>query len=215
MQEVKKLLHHRMVLEAYVNENIWPMYTQITSQAVSYDYGTGSVMGLDGVLGVHKADLDGDTLPELLVIRVQSGQILWDIYRVNNSAVELASTTIPCTNGLGQAMSDMSYEMSQTCFLKDQGGSFIIGIASNYSNVEEGQGTPSVRTSLETYSISGGTCSMLMQLRSLTDQRYILIMTVEQLRKVEAIPLCPRLHLQDLAEAGLRKAPVYWIPWIL
>lgn len=58
------------LLEAYVNENIWPMYTQITSQAVSYDYGTGSVMGLDGVLGVHKADLDGDTLPELLVIRV-------------------------------------------------------------------------------------------------------------------------------------------------
>ena len=149
------------LLEAYVNENIWPMYTQITSQAVSYDYGTGSVMGLDGVLGVHKADLDGDTLPELLVIRVQSGQIVWDIYRVNNSAVELASTTIPCTNGLSQAMSDMSYEMSQTCFLKDQGGSFIIGIASNYSNVEEGQGTPSVRTSLETYSISGGTCSML------------------------------------------------------
>ena len=149
------------LLEAYVNENIWPMYTQITSQAVSYDYGTGSVMGLDGVLGVHKADLDGDTLPELLVIRVQSGQIVWDIYRVNNSAVELASTTVPCTNGLSQAMSDMSYEMSQTCFLKDQGGSFIIGIASNYSNVEEGQGTPSVRTSLETYSISGGTCSML------------------------------------------------------
>ena len=37
----------------------------------------------------------------------------------------------------------------------------------------------------------------------------------EQLRKVEAIPLCPLLHLQDLAEAGLRKAPVYWIPWIL
>ena len=149
------------LLEAYVNENIWPMYTQITSQAVSYDYGTGSVMGLDGVLGVHKADLDGDTLPELLVIRVQSGQIVWDIYRVNNSAVELASTTIPCTNGLSQAMPDMSYEMSQTCFLKDQGGSFIIGIASNYSNVEEGQGTPSVRTSLETYSISGGNCSML------------------------------------------------------
>ena len=149
------------LLEAYVNENILPMYIHITSQAVSYDYGTGSVTGLDGVLGVHKADLDGDTLPELLVIRVQSGQIVWDIYRVNNSAVELASTTVPCTNGLSQAMSDMSYEMSQTCFLKDQGGSFIIGIVSNYSNVEEGQGTPSVRTSLETYSISGGTCSML------------------------------------------------------
>ena len=149
------------LLEAYVNENIWPMYTQITSQAMSYDYGTGSVMGLDGVLGVHKADLDGDTLPELLVIRVQSGQIVWDIYRVNNSAVELASTTVPCTNGLGQAMSDMSYEMSQTCFLKDQGGSFMIGVVSNYSNVEEGQGTPSVRTSLETYSVYGGTCSMV------------------------------------------------------
>ena len=149
------------LLEAYVNENIWPMCTQVTSQAVSYDYGTGSVIGLDGVLGVHKADLDGDTLPELLVIRVQSGQIVWDIYRVNNSAVELVSTTVPCTNGLSQAMSDMSYEMSQTCFLKDQGGSFIIGIVSNYSNVEEGQGTPSVRTSLETYSIYGGTCSML------------------------------------------------------
>ena len=149
------------LLEAYVNENIWPMCTQVTSQAVSYDYGTGSVIGLDGVLGVHKADLDGDTLPELLVIRVQSGQIVWDIYRVNNSAVELVSTTVPSTNGLSQAMSDMSYEMSQTCFLKDQGGSFIIGIVSNYSNVEEGQGTPSVRTSLETYSIYGGTCSML------------------------------------------------------
>ena len=149
------------LLENYVTENIWPVSTQLVSQTMSYDYGTNTIPGSDGILGIHKGDLDGDTFPELLVIRFQSGQIVWDIYRINGSEVEFVSTTVPSCNGLAQAMGDMDYEMSQTCFLKDNSGSFFIGIASNYRNVEEGEGTPCVRTSLEVYSITFGACARL------------------------------------------------------
>lgn len=148
------------VLQNYVNENIWPVNAQIFSQAAGYDYGTGTISGIDGTLGLHKADLDRDGIPELLVIRSQSGQIVWDIYRVNGTTAELVSTTVPSGSSLGKALTDYDYEMSQVCFLKDNGENFQIGIASNYRNVEEGEGTPSVRTNVELYNASGWGCDL-------------------------------------------------------
>lgn len=148
------------VLQNYVNENIWPVNAQIFSQAAGYDYGTGTISGIDGTLGLHKADLDRDGIPELLVIRSQSGQIVWDIYRVNGTSAELVSTTVPSGSSLGKALTDYDYEMSQVCFLKDNGEDFQIGIASNYRNVEEGEGTPSVRTNVELYNASGWGCDL-------------------------------------------------------
>lgn len=148
------------VLQNYVNENIWPVNAQIFSQAAGYDYGTGTISGIDGTLGLHKADLDRDGIPELLVIRSQSGQIVWDIYRVNGTTAELVSTTVPSGSSLGKALTDYDYEMSQVCFLKDNGEDFQIGIASNYRNVEEGEGTPSVRTNVELYNASGWGCDL-------------------------------------------------------
>lgn len=147
------------VLQNFANENIWPVNAQISSQAAVYDYETGTISGTDGILGLHKADLDKDGVPELLTIRLQSGQIVWDIYRVNGSTAELVSTTVPSGSSFGKALTDYDYEMSQVCFLKDNGENFQIGIASNYRNVEE-EGTPSVRTNVELYTVSGWGCDL-------------------------------------------------------
>ena len=56
-------------------------------------------------------------------------------------------------------MTDYDYEMSQVCFLKDNGENFQIGIASNYRNMEE-EGLPSVRTNVELYNVSGWGCDL-------------------------------------------------------
>ena len=147
------------VLQNFANENIWPVNAQVSSQAAVYDYETGTISGIDGILGLHKADLDKDGVPELLTIRSQSGQIVWDIYRVNGSTAELVSTTVPSGSSLGKALTDYDYEMSQVCFLKDNGENFQIGIASNYRNEEE-EGMPSVRTNVELYNVSGWGCDL-------------------------------------------------------
>ena len=84
---------------------------------------------------------------------------MWDIYRVNGSTAELVSTTVPSGSSFGKALTDYDYEMSQVCFLKDNGENFQIGIASNYRNVEE-EGTPSVRTNVELYTVSGWGCDL-------------------------------------------------------
>ena len=147
------------VLQNFANENIWPVNAQVSSQTAVYDYETGTISGTDGILGLHKADLDKDGVPELLTIRSQSGQIVWDIYRVNGSTAELVSTTVPSGSSLGKALTDYDYEMSQVCFLKDNGENFQIGIASNYRNMEE-EGLPSVRTNVELYNVSGWGCDL-------------------------------------------------------
>lgn len=147
------------VLQNFANENIWSVNAQVSSQTAVYDYETGTISGTDGILGLHKADLDKDGVPELLTIRSQSGQIVWDIYRVNGSTAELVSTTVPSGSSLGKALTDYDYEMSQVCFLKDNGENFQIGIASNYRNVEE-EGLPSVRTNVELYNVSGWGCDL-------------------------------------------------------
>ena len=147
------------VLQNFANENIWSVNAQVSSQTAVYDYETGTISGTDGILGLHKADLDKDGVPELLTIRSQSGQIVWDIYRVNGSTAELVSTTVPSGSSLGKALTDYDYEMSQVCFLKDNGENFQIGIASNYRNMEE-EGLPSVRTNVELYNVSGWGCDL-------------------------------------------------------
>ena len=148
------------VLQAFADENIWPVCTQILSQTVTYDYEMETVSGMDGILGLHEVDLDKDGVPELLAIRTQAGQIVWDIYRVNGSAAELVSTTVPSGNGFGTAMADLDYEMSQVCFLVDRGESVQIGVASNYRNMEEEEGTPSVRTNVELYDVTSVSCDL-------------------------------------------------------
>ncbi len=149
------------LLSAYAEQGILTACPQLASQSYAYDFGMGNVQGADGVLGIHKTDLNGDGMPELLVIRSQSGQMVWDIYQVTDNMVTLASSTTPRCTSLGNAMEEENYKMTQVCFLKDNGGSFSIGIASSYYGVNEGDGNPSVCTNLELYSWSGVNCDLV------------------------------------------------------
>lgn len=122
--------------------------------SISYTYGDGSTAAtaMTGRLTEKQQDLDGDGIPELLAVEMQSGKIGFRIYKVNNGAVEMtASQTISA--GMENAVESVSYSNTQVCFLMNNNGIYEIGLASYCLGYDAGEGIPAVRTNVEVYSV--------------------------------------------------------------
>lgn len=146
------------VLNDYEN-NVLPSeipYGSFSGTSVSYTYGdgTGAAAAINGRLTERQQDLDGDGIPELLVVEMQSGKIAFRVYKVSNGTVEMtASQTISA--GMENAVESFSYGSTQTCFLMNNNGTYEIGLASYCYGYDSGDETPAVRTYTEVYSVSG------------------------------------------------------------
>lgn len=146
------------LLNDYEN-NILPSevpYGGFSGTSISYTYGDGSsaAAAITGRVTEIQRDLDGDGIPELLVVEVQSGRIGFRIYKVNNGAVELtASQTI--STGMETAIESFSYGSTQACFIMNNNGIYELGLASYCYGYDAGDGTPAVRTYAEVYSVAG------------------------------------------------------------
>ena len=126
-----------------------------TGTSIPYTYGDESSTTniMTGRLTEKQQDLDGDGIPELLVVEMQSGKIGFRIYKINNGTVEMsASQTI--STGMEKAVEGLSYGNTQVCFLMNNNGIYEIGLASYCFGYDAGDGTPTVRTNVEVYSVS-------------------------------------------------------------
>lgn len=131
-------------------------YGNFSGSSISYTYGDGSsaAAAVSGRITETQRDLDGDEIPELLVVEMQSGKIAFRIYKVNNGNVEItASQTISA--GMETAVESVSYGSTQTCFLMNNNGTYEVGLASYCYGYDVGEETPAVRTYAEVYSVAG------------------------------------------------------------
>lgn len=131
-------------------------YGNFSGSSISYTYGDGAsaAAAVSGRITETQRDLDGDGIPELLVVEMQSGKIAFRIYKVNNGNVEItASQTISA--GMETAVESVSYGSTQTCFLVNNNGTYEVGLASYCYGYDVGEETPAVRTYAEVYSVAG------------------------------------------------------------
>lgn len=131
-------------------------YGNFSGSSISYTYGDGAsaAAAVNGRITETQRDLDGDGIPELLVVEMQSGKIAFRIYKVNNGNVEItASQTISA--GMETAVESVSYGSTQTCFLMNNNGTYEVGLASYCYGYDVGEETPAVRTYAEVYSVAG------------------------------------------------------------
>ena len=146
------------LLNNYENNNLSSEvpYGSFSGTQIAYDYenGAGASAVITGRITESQRDLDGDGIPELLVVEMQSGRIAFRIYKVNNGAVEMtASQTI--STGMETALEDFSYGNTQSCFVINNNGICEIGLASYCYGYDSGEGVPAVRTYVEVYSVVG------------------------------------------------------------
>lgn len=131
-------------------------YGNFSGSSISYTYGDGAsaAAAVSGRITETQRDLDGDGIPELLVVEMQSGKIAFRIYKVNNGNIEItASQTISA--GMETAVESVSYGSTQTCFLMNNNGTYEVGLASYCYGYDVGEETPAVRTYAEVYSVAG------------------------------------------------------------
>ena len=109
----------------------------LTSQTWTYDFEQSNIQGFSGNLAYHIADLDGDEEPELLLVKTENGQMILDIYRAVDGNVVLSASATGNYNGFAGASLDRTSGMSQLCFLKDNGGTYSIGIVTySFGNLD-------------------------------------------------------------------------------
>lgn len=149
------------LLNTYMQETIEVQQPQASFSGTSTDaFSASSVM--NGRAGTEKVDLDKDGIPELLVISVQGGHLSFSIYKVVDNTVQQTANVTAVCDGMGTPLTDMTYGSTQECFIRDNGGSYMIGFASYLYGADAGDGTPAARTSLEAYQIDGdGSASRL------------------------------------------------------
>ena len=145
--------------------------------AVNYDYSAPSTAAsaLNGILGIHKADVNWDGSPEMLVVSMENGKIAFSIYMIKDGNVEQTSSVTAVCDGMGTALSGMTYGSTQECFIKDDGSSFYIGIASYCFGIDKGDGNPAAQTSAEVYQIDGE--GNALRLNAVTIQNGTLVYT--------------------------------------
>ena len=144
------------LLIAYANEVILSQspYASFNGSAISYDYGNGagSAAALNGTLGMECMDLNGDGLEELLVISMKSGKIAFDVYEAEGESVVLKGSGT-ADAGFEGAVEGAPYSGTQECFIKENSGTYYVGIVCHYVGTNAGDGNPCTRTFAWIYSI--------------------------------------------------------------
>ncbi|MDO4601437.1 MAG: hypothetical protein Q4B37_04130 [Eubacteriales bacterium] len=144
------------ILISYANEVVLSQspYASFDGSAISYDYGNGagSAAALNGTLGMECTDLNGDGMEELLVISMKSGKIAFDVYEVEGESVVLKGSGTADT-GFEGAVEGAPYSGTQECFIKENGGTYYVGIVCHYVGTNAGDGNPCTRTFAWIYSI--------------------------------------------------------------
>ena len=144
------------LLIAYANEVILSQspYASFNGSAISYDYGNGagSAAALNGTLGMECMDLNGDGLEGLLVISMKSGKIAFDVYEAEGESVVLKGSGT-ADAGFEGAVEGAPYSGTQECFIKENSGTYYVGIVCHYVGTNAGDGNPCTRTFAWIYSI--------------------------------------------------------------
>ncbi len=144
------------LLVSYANEAVLAQspYASFSGSAISYDYGNGagSAAALNGTLGMECMDLNGDGLEELLVISMKSGKIAFDVYEAEGESVVLKGSGT-ADAGFEGAVEGAPYSGTQECFIKENGGTYYVGIVCHYVGTNAGDGNPCTRTFAWIYSI--------------------------------------------------------------
>ena len=144
------------LLISYANETVLSQspYASFNGSAISYDYGNGagSAAALNGTLGMECMDLNGDGLEELLVISMKSGKIAFDVYEAEGESVVLKGSGT-ADAGFEGAVEGVPYSGTQECFIKENGGTYYVGIVCHYVGTNAGDGNPCTRTFAWIYSI--------------------------------------------------------------
>ena len=141
------------ILDAFAAQFLAESPRSSLSTPASYTYGDESGMAAaSGTLGAEKRDFNGDGMPELLVIFCQkrtacSGH-LYSSWRnsVHGSSVSFEEC-------FGKAVEGVTYGGTQTCFIRENGSGFDIGMAGYYFGMNTGDGNPGAKTVAAIYTM--------------------------------------------------------------
>lgn len=146
----------RELLISYANEVILSQspYASFDDSAIPYDYGNGagSVAALNGTLGMECIDLNGDGIEELLIISMKGGKIAFDVYEAEGENVTLKGSGT-ADAGFESAVEGVTYSGTQECFIKENSGTYYVGLVCHYVGTNAGDGNPCTRTFAWIYSI--------------------------------------------------------------
>lgn len=146
----------RELLISYANEVILSQspYASFDDSAIPYDYGNGagSAAALNGTLGMECRDLNGDGIEELLIISLKGGKIAFDVYEAEGENVTLKGSGT-ADAGFEGAVEGVVYSGTQECFIKENSGTYYVGIVCHYVGTNAGDGNPCTRTFAWIYSI--------------------------------------------------------------
>lgn len=141
------------VLDAFAAELLAASPRSSLSTPASYTCGDESGMAAaSGTLGAEKRDFNGDGMQELLVISIRNGQLVLDTYTAAGGAASMVSS-VAFEECFGKAVEGVTYGGTQTCFIRENGTGFDIGMAGYYFGMNTGDGNPSAKTVAALYTM--------------------------------------------------------------
>lgn len=159
LSQEQEMLSSDELLQSYIDTVILAENSRASfgGTAVAYDYGSpeGALGALNGILGIQRTDVNWDGIPEILAVSMENGKIAFSINKIIDGNVEETSKTTAVCEGMGHALSDMTYGSTQECFIKDDGSSYYVGIASHCFGLSKEVGNPAAETSVEIYKVDG------------------------------------------------------------
>ena len=91
-------------------------------------------------------------MQELLVISIRNGQLVLDTYTAAGGAASMVSS-VAFEECFGKAVEGVTYGGTQTCFIRENGTGFDIGMAGYYFGINTGDGNPSAKTVAALYTM--------------------------------------------------------------
>ena len=141
------------ILDAFAAELLAASPRSSLSTPASYTCGDESGMAAaSGTLGAEKRDFNGDGMQELLVISIRNGQLVLDTYTAAGGAASMVSS-VAFEECFGKAVEGVTYGGTQTCFIRENGTGFDIGMAGYYFGMNTGDGNPSAKTVAALYTM--------------------------------------------------------------
>lgn len=141
------------ILDAFAAQFLAESPRSSLSTPASYTYGDESGMAAaSGTLGAEKRDFNSDGMPELLVISVRNGQLVLDIYTAAGGTASMVSS-VSFEECFGKAVEGVTYGGTQTCFIRENGSGFDIGMAGYYFGMNTGDGNPGAKTVAAIYTM--------------------------------------------------------------